>query len=280
MTRSEPPADPPVSPMSPEASGRPVRAAPVPIAILHTPHASRRVPDAERALMLISDAALEDELLRMTDASTDELFRVDPLLATELVFPVSRLVVDVERFGDDTMEPMAKQGMGAIYSRTSRGETLRHLDFESRMRLIRKYYLPHHFRFAAMVDAVLDQHGRCLVVDGHSFASRSLPHESDQRPDRPQICIGTDAFHTGAELRSRAIQIFSEAGFHTGIDTPFAGTIVPIKHFGRDPRVQSIMIEVNRALYMDESTGEHLPDFNQFCNRFRKALQSLISNPA
>ena len=39
--------------------------------------------------------------------------------------PVSRLVVDVERFTDDAREFAAKVGMGATYVRTSRGETLR-----------------------------------------------------------------------------------------------------------------------------------------------------------
>jgi N-formylglutamate deformylase len=38
---------------------------------------------------------------------------------------VSRLVVDPERFTDDAREPMARKGMGVIYTRTASGEPLR-----------------------------------------------------------------------------------------------------------------------------------------------------------
>lgn len=44
----------------------------------------------------------------MTDAHTDRLFDIDE--AGKIVFPVSRLVVDAERFSDDRLEPMAERG--------------------------------------------------------------------------------------------------------------------------------------------------------------------------
>jgi hypothetical protein len=38
------------------------------IAVLHIPHSSQRVPTEERQTILLDDAALNKELLRMTDA--------------------------------------------------------------------------------------------------------------------------------------------------------------------------------------------------------------------
>jgi N-formylglutamate deformylase len=89
------------------------------IAILHIPRSSRQVPAEERQAIRLDDAAISSELLRMTDAYTDELFPLTPVEAARLVFPVSRLVCDVERFPTDENEPMAARGMGAIYIRTS-----------------------------------------------------------------------------------------------------------------------------------------------------------------
>jgi hypothetical protein len=43
----------------------------------------------------------------MTDAYTDELFPLTPVEAGRVVFPVSRLVCDVERFSSDDDEPLA-----------------------------------------------------------------------------------------------------------------------------------------------------------------------------
>ena len=41
-------------------------------------------------------------------------------------------------------------------------------------------------------------------------------------------------------------------GYSTARDQPFRGTVVPIKHFQKDRRVQSLMIEINRWLYLAE----------------------------
>src|SRR6266576_3024278 len=96
-----------------------------PIAILHIPHSSRCVPAGERQAIRLDDDAMNIELLRMTDAYTDELFPRTPVEAARVIFPVSRLICDVERFPSDEDEPMAARGMGVIYTHTSMGEVLR-----------------------------------------------------------------------------------------------------------------------------------------------------------
>ena len=54
----------------------------------------------------------------MTDHYTDELFNITNSYIHKLKFPVSRLLVDVERFEKDELEIMSKVGMGCIYERT------------------------------------------------------------------------------------------------------------------------------------------------------------------
>jgi N-formylglutamate amidohydrolase len=46
------------------------------------------------------------------------------------------------------------------------------------------------------------------------------------------------------------------------VNRPFAGALVPNAYYGQDQRVQSVMIEVRRDLYMDERTGESSPHFS------------------
>jgi N-formylglutamate deformylase len=75
-----------------------------PSLLLHIPHSSRLIPPDERAQLAPGDRTLALELLRMTDAFTDELFAPT---AARVVFSVSRLVCDVERFPDDADEPIA-----------------------------------------------------------------------------------------------------------------------------------------------------------------------------
>jgi N-formylglutamate amidohydrolase len=86
------------------------------IVVLHIPHSSRRVPAEERQAILVDDTELNGELLRMTDAYTDELFPITPVEAGRVIFPLSRLVCDVERFPSDENEPMAARGMCHLHS--------------------------------------------------------------------------------------------------------------------------------------------------------------------
>jgi N-formylglutamate amidohydrolase len=58
-------------------------------------------------------------------------------------------------------------------------------------------------------------------------------------------------------------------------DQPFAGALVPITHFGVTPQVRSIMVELNRALYMDESSGQRLPCFDDVATRLASVLAHL-----
>jgi N-formylglutamate deformylase len=248
----------------------------LPALILHIPHASRLIPAEDRAAMVPDDATLARELLRMTDAWTDKLVEGVTVRATRIVFPVSRLVLDPERFPDDADEPMAAKGMGAMYTRLSTGEPLRHPDSTERARLMDRYYWPHHRRLDEAVDAALAEHGRALIVDVHSFSSVPLPHEPDQDPERPELCIGFDAFHSPFRDDEEAVRIGQDAGFATvAVNRPFSGSIVPSRHWLRTPEVKSVMIEVRRDLYMDQETGEQRPDFGAVVLRVTRLLVGL-----
>ena len=93
--------------------------------ILHLPHASTLIPEDLRDEFLLSDEDLQEELNRITDHATDQIFQQAFPKANAIVFPVSRLVVDPERFSEDSQEPMSQVGMGATYTKGSLRQPLR-----------------------------------------------------------------------------------------------------------------------------------------------------------
>ena len=208
--------------------------------ILHIPHASTVLPSEVE--FLLGQEELAYEVDAMTDHHTDRLFDLPG--ARRCVFPVSRLVVDPERFIEDSMESV---GMGVVYTRTANGGALRTISEIDRLALINTYYHPHHNALTRMVDECLEKHNQCLIIDCHSFPAQPLPYENDL--NRPDICIGTDSYHTSAELKGCLLEAFEAAGYVVAVDSPFSGSIVPLKHYQLDRRVSSVMIEVNRSLY-------------------------------
>ena len=255
--------------------GPPGMASPI---VAHIPHASTAIPSEVRGRLLVSDEALARGLVRMTDWHTDTLFAFTGRLgATRLVNGVSRLVVDPERFTDDAQEPMAAVGQGAVYTRTSDGSALRELLAGERDALLGTYFFPYHADLAGLVGERLATHGRCLLLDCHSFATQPLASEPDQTPGRPDVCIGTDAFHTLPALVDALVGGLASEGFAVAVDRPFAGTIVPLSAYQLDRRVASVMIEVRRGLYCDEATGEPLPGFGEVETKLARAVASALS---
>jgi N-formylglutamate amidohydrolase len=236
------------------------RAAPI---IAHVPHAAIAIPSEVRAEIVLTDEELADELLRLTDRYTDELFAgLAELGATLFVNDLSRFVFDPERFLDDSVEPMAARGQGVVYWLGTRSQPLRAASTEVRERHVRERYRPYHEQLDSLVAEALDASEHCLVLDCHSFPSVPLPSEIDQSPHRPDICIGTDPVHTPEPLAAAMEAAFAAEGLRVLRDSPFAGTFVPSGSYGTDARVHSLMIEVRRGLYMDEASGERLPAFD------------------
>lgn len=247
--------------------------------VVHVPHDSPEIPAEYRDQFVLSDAELAQEIVAMTDAHTHAMFA--PLSSEERVlrFPVSRLLVDPERFEDDAQEPMSQRGMGVIYTHTSERAPLRRaLAPHERQELLERFYRPHHARFTALVEEVLLAEGEVLIIDAHSFPSFPRPYELDQSPDRPEICIGVDTFHTPSVLQKACEKAFREAGFDVAIDRPFAGSIVPMKFYRENWHVRTIMIEVRRDLYMNERTGERLAEFGTIAERIRACCTAAIGN--
>ena len=120
-----------------------------PWVVLHVPHDSTHIPADVRNQFSLDDAQLEHELLAMTDHKTLDLFASGVPQAQVIRAPVSRLVLDVERFEDDQFEPMALRGMGAVYTKTHEGQTLRHpVTGVQRHKLLEDWYWPHHAALA------------------------------------------------------------------------------------------------------------------------------------
>jgi N-formylglutamate deformylase len=216
----------------------------------HVPHAGTVIPSEVRAGLVLDDAGLEAEIVAMTDWHTDRL-AVEPVLSAggvAIVNRLSRLVVDPERLPED---PMLAHGMGAIYTRTSGGVPLR---TAADPLLLERYFQPWARAVEGLVDDALQENPVCLILDVHSFPSRPLPYENAALR-RPAICLGADDVHTPRGLVDELAAVCRTAGAEVAVNEPFAGAYVPLRHFGRDERVQAVMLEVNRGCYLDESTG-------------------------
>ena len=240
--------------------------------ILHVPHSSRSIPEDVRADLLLSDLELESELNEMTDTATDLIAKAaaDSAKSKPYIFQnlLSRLVIDPERFPDER-EAMNKVGMGAVYLKTSDGKNLRRAGFNPQG-LIEKYFDPYAKAFTELTQSILDMHGKVLIIDVHSYRVEQHPNSINHDQNRPAMCIGTDKFHTSAQLRELAINCLSKVGDWYE-NEPYSGTYVPLKFYGLEPKVQSVMMECRADQFVDDSL-----QLNAGFKRVVSALANLI----
>ena len=229
--------------------------------LLHIPHSSAQFP--RNSKHTFSDLDGEERLL--VDYYTDELFRPDGETGRihSAVFPYCRLYCDVERLIND---PLENSGLGISYSRwvpcaNGHGQACR--SFSTREQAFR-LYAAHH---AQVSKQIVDLDPDLLLIDCHSFSS--LPNLLCSNPPDIDICIG---FNDDATCPHNAVignikWHFTSIGYKVGINTPFSNS----KTFEVPVKYNSVMIEVNKRLYMNEQTLEK----NHGFDRLKTDIQSL-----
>jgi N-formylglutamate deformylase len=220
--------------------------------ILHVPHSSTKIPLYDG--YLVDSSVLDKEILKLTDWFTDDLFYSDE--DEMIIAEFSRIFCDPERFTDDSQEVMAQYGMGVLYEKSDNGDEIRMVAPELKEKILNTFYWKHHHKFSLAVNNQLENHGKAIIIDCHSYPSIPLKRDLDKNPKRPDFNIGTDVYHTPKVLIDLSVSFFEKAGYTLGIDWPYKGSIVPMEHYQKNKNVQSIMLEINRGLYLNEPSNE------------------------
>lgn len=228
--------------------------------IFHAPHGSLNIPVSEKNNFTIDEKGIANEHLHMADKFTDSMAYelAEKSNSSYFINRVSRLVCDPERFIGDG-EEMESVGMGFAYTHGFDKKIIRNLSPIDKEEILEKYYHPYASKFTNLVNQKLHVNDSVCILDIHSYSSQVLPYELHGDGERPEICIGFDAYHASDEMIQRAIAVLSEK-YEVGINSPFSGSYIPLEHYLKDNRVSSLMIEIRRDTYMDENSGELVQD--------------------
>lgn len=254
--------------------------------ILHAPHGGLEITGEALSSLIIDENELNAELLNMTDLHTDRLaldIRNQLLrsydhstVVSTFINKESRLVIDPERFPDER-EEMNAVGMGAVYTHGSQGQQIRSDDAPLREWLIAGKFVPYAQGLEEAVTRNLRDYSKTTIIDIHSYASKALPYELHKSDTRPEICIGVDNFHSPTVMVENVVRILEQYGYETSINSPFSGTYVPLKYYGSNSEVSSIMLELRRDIYMDETNGVlDTPSYNYLLHALTEVVDGLI----
>ncbi|MHA8097799.1 N-formylglutamate amidohydrolase [Aquirufa aurantiipilula] len=243
--------------------------------ILHVPHSSTNIPWMDG--YVVSKEELDQEMLKLTDWYTDDLFHSEEDVMIRADF--SRIFCDPERFSEDSEEVMSEFGMGVLYEKNDAGQIIRNVTEEYKKKVLDDFYWKHHQALRQAVKTQLVQFGKALILDCHSYPSTPLMRDLIQKPNRPDFNIGTDPFHTPEHLIQLSQDFFDKKGYSLGVDWPYKGALVPLEYYGKNSNVKSIMLEINRDLYLEEPSNnksDKYEEIKEVVNDYKNVIKNFI----
>jgi len=230
--------------------------------IVHVPHAGLLWPDDSTAIP--DYPRLASEITLLADLGIDKIADIIDTLLAETGDPIpnrfqsrlTRVAMDPERLDNDT-EEMNQAGMGVVYTHTHTGKPLYSTGLPVTDAARRKslWYEPYSQALATLVDNAVARHGQCLILDLHSYSLKPLAHELHKRNARPEICLGYEPYQDpGIEMVEQA---FAHHGYITARNQPYQGSYVPLARWRHDSNVASLMVEIRKDQYLDQSKIHH-----------------------
>ncbi len=156
-------------------------------------------------------------------------------------------------------------GKGLIWKCMDDGQPLyrRLLTVEEVQARIERYWQPYHLAVAAAIDAAHARHGYSIHIDCHSMPSVAASHATDfPGLHHSDFVIGDRDGSTASPALSAMVCHFLRArGYSVDYNHPYKGVELVRRNGRPQEHRHSIQIEINRKLYMDETTLEMGPGF-------------------
>lgn len=275
----------------------PPQGAPLPL-LFDSPHSGYTVPPH------MAPAAPPEALASSCDAFVDELYGRAPGHGCTLIaatFP--RWMIDPNRALDDidpelldapwpgaiNMSERSRTGMGLIRRLALPGVPVhgRKLAVAEVEALIRDYYNPYHDAVRTHLDALYTRFGGVWHVDCHSMKSRGNAMNVDAGQARPDFVVSDrDGSTSAPEYIDCAVATLRDLGYKVNVNHPYKGVELVRRYSSPATNRHSIQIEVNRALYMDETTRERHKGFGKLAANLEQLIIALsgfiktrINNP-
>jgi N-formylglutamate deformylase len=113
-------------------------------------------------------------------------------------------------------------------------------------------------------------------LDLHSMPSRGTGAHADGGQLRPEVVVSDfDGRAASPHFMDAVCEAFSGAGFQVSRNWPYRGGRITQRYGRPEAGHETIQIELNRALYMDETSRKPLPEWGGVPPRLEAALLAL-----
>ena len=201
------------------------------------------------------------------DANRDEL-DIDPeLIEGEWPVPLQPTV--------------SRRGLGLLKSKSRYGEPVheRKLTVAEVMERLEKYHRPYYAELGQNLARLKSAFGTVFQLSCHCMSAVGAPTHPDPGKERPDFNLGNlDGSTSSPEFIGFVDAQIRALGYSCGINFPYKGGELN-RRFGA-PRegVESIMIEINKKLFMDVKTFKKKPEFGKVQADVTQILAAIVNH--
>jgi N-formylglutamate deformylase len=258
--------------------------------VLDSPHSGTCYPDDFRPACTLQ--ALRDA----EDTHVEKLFDFAPALGVawlEALFPRTYLDVnrsleeiDVEMIAGCWQGPVPASAAHRAKVRLGKGLLWRCLDDGTPLydralepgevtTRIDTCWHPYQLGLAQALDAASERHGGAIHLNCHSMPAVAGPLATDHPGQRhPDFVLGDrDGTTAAPALAARVLDFLRARGHSVGLNHPYKGVELVRRHGNPAAHRHSLQLEINRALYMDESTRA----LHEGADALRTTLRELVA---
>jgi N-formylglutamate deformylase len=265
---------------------------PAPV-VLDSPHSGTDYPEDFRPAVPLF------ELRKAEDAFVDKLYACGPGHGATLIaarFPRSyidpnRSLLDVDTTlleapwpGPAAATRKTELGIGLIWRVLDTGQPIyaRKLSVDEVRRRITDFHQPYQKAVKDALDAAHAHFGSVWHVNCHSMpaVSSAISEEGPGKPRADFVLGDRDGTTCEPAFTALVAGVLTDMGYDVKVNDPYKG--VELVRAFSDPAEgrHSLQVEVNRRLYMDESTGERTAGFARLARDIERMVKAICDYAA
>ncbi len=265
-------------------------AGPAPLLVYACPHAGRDYPPDLRAELALR------RLRKLEHAYVDQVLENAPALGAPLIVGnIGRGYIDLNRdpaeldprlidgfrsIATPALTPRVAAGLGVIPRLADGAEIYkRRLGLDEVLLRIEHVHAPYHQALDDLVQRAHGQHGCAILIDWHSMPASAAAQGAERGRRAPDFVLGdrrgVACWPTLTDFIDGALR---DLGYTVGRNNPYAGGYTTERHGRPDVGVQTLQIEISRALYLDEVTLTLTPGFERLQRNLDRLTRSLLDH--
>lgn len=173
---------------------------------------------------------------------------------------------------------VSKRGLGLLKTVSRYGKPMHEKKFtvaEIEHRLA-TYHRPYQAELKRILDETKAKHGVAFQISCHCMSAIGAPTHPDKGQPRADFCIGDmEGTSASPEFRDFLVETLKNMGHSVTANFPYTGGELNRRYGDPKNGVESVMIEINKKLFMDIKTFLKTPGFGEVKPHIDKLIAAI-----